>query len=254
MDNEFSGMKKLFTKVFGEELDSASESEFEIVSELDPLRDASVYHTEIKKLYSSFKRIAVPDLFLRWGKLCMLIEAKFFTDPSDDEIEKQVATQMEAVEKVRKYTAYAECVFKYVTLTIRRDNKLQEKHHNLTWDELYKELETVDNLSNDSRYCLSVLRCGIDRAKEEAQRTNGVTFSKYTYSQLIKEIGSFLQKGSIYVGFSGGLVALKKADLRELIDRSHYKVSDVQWTENWITIDQLISRLVELGAFESRKA
>jgi hypothetical protein len=51
----------------------------------------------------------------------------------------------------------------------------------------------------------------------------------------------------IYAGFSEGIEILNKCDIGFLIKRSHHKVSDIRWSDSWITIDNIIRRYIELN-------
>lgn len=119
LSDGFAGLKRLFYHMFGDETCASLSDDFEIVSELDPLRDGSIQDSAVKKLYQEHKRIAVPDLFLRWGHNCLIIEAKFFTDPAAEELHEQVKLQKEAIKKVQPYTFYKNWEVRYATLTIQ---------------------------------------------------------------------------------------------------------------------------------------
>ena len=245
MNNNFEGLQSLFKRILGNETCDSLKLEFEIVSELDPLRDGSVYHNEVKKLYKEFKRIAVPDLFLRWDNQCLIIEAKFFTDPDDGELYEQIRTQMSAIEKVKEFTNYQHMHFYYVALTV---NGIQNNEVlSITWSDVLDIIDILDNKSHDMFYCSHVIKKAVERVRlENKPGGNKVTFEKHTLESLILNLPDFIKKGKIYVGFSGGLDALNQTDLVLLEKRSHYKVSDIRWSDNWITIDNIVRRYIEL--------
>jgi hypothetical protein len=114
MANDFEGLKELFIKVLGSNACSNLSNDSEIVSELEPLRDGSVYNTHVKELYLKYKRIAVPDLFLRWDNQCIILAAKFFTDPENDALLEQIRGQQDAIDKVKKFTLYKDMSFYHV--------------------------------------------------------------------------------------------------------------------------------------------
>ena len=68
MANNFEGTKLLF-KYLKNDANFDEGTDFEIVTELDPLRDASVTNTIIQKLFKENGRMAVPDIFFTLGYL-----------------------------------------------------------------------------------------------------------------------------------------------------------------------------------------
>jgi len=97
MAHEFMGLKLLFRHVLSQVDFSQFPDDFELVTELDPLRDGSVGNETVRTLYRDLGRVTVPDLFVRWDRYCLVIEAKFFTDPADDELTEQVSLQRKAI-------------------------------------------------------------------------------------------------------------------------------------------------------------
>jgi hypothetical protein len=95
MVDDFEGIKLLFKHIFNDKINEPDD--FEIVTELDPIRDGSVYNSEIKKIFKDSGRVAVPDIFIRWGTKVLVIEAKFFTQPSVDELQDQLKLQKDAL-------------------------------------------------------------------------------------------------------------------------------------------------------------
>lgn len=251
LEDNFSGLKVVFHKVFGGEECLKQESDFEVVSELDPLRDGAKYDKAIADKFNEHKRVAVPDLFLRWGKLIIIFEAKFFTNPNSKDIESQVLEQKRAIGLVKEIM-YTDCQFKYYTLTVigfsEEDFKDKSIGH-MSWGEVVDMLSSqYDSNSNiDINYCIDNLRCAIKRAKAELVKNSKIKFKTIAdLEQFISEIPSLINNGYIYFGYSEGLGDLKKKSLQDLRDRGHYKVSKVHWGKNWYPIDLLISHVVTL--------
>ena len=92
MSNNFEGTKIFFRFILNNESFDEGD-DFEIVTELDPIRDASVLGNTEKQLFMENGRVAVPDIFLRWGNYACIIEAKFFTLPRWDDLKNQVNEQ-----------------------------------------------------------------------------------------------------------------------------------------------------------------
>ena len=249
MENAFHGLRKLFRYVYGNDECLNLKEDFEIVTELDPLRDASVFHPTVREKYREKGRVAVPDMFVRWGNLCVVIEAKFFTDPSDDDIEEQLKAQKEAIESVKEYTEYKDCNIHYLVLTVR-PLRLRLSNHakTLTWAKLL-DITKEDQQSVANIYCREAINGALARADREFSKITGVHFEKYKLDQLISNLTDLIKSGKVYVGFTGGLERLSTSTVEQLKNRDHYRVSDTEWTENWITIDRLLHRLLELGVF-----
>lgn len=257
MVNGFIGLKELF-KNFYEVLETESPSnDFEIVSELDPLRDGSVYCEEVKKLFTEYKRVAVPDIFLRWSNYILIIEAKFFTFPTIEELLVQIKAQKQAINLIKSNSIYRNMNIQYILLTINEINdndkgRLQsEKITLFTWEKLY-DLLLKNNLfeySVDAKYCQKILLNSINRAKQELDPSR----KKVSYSlinnlnDLINKLPDLINNGNIYIGFSEGI---QNTTLEDLMNRSHYKVSDTQWSNNWISLDIFLKKLFELKNFQ----
>lgn len=233
MANDFAGLKLLFGKLFKEEAAKLKDStDFEVVSELDPLRDPSVYSKEVRKIFHSYRRIAVPDLFLRWGHLGLVLEAKFFTDPSEEKLEEQINLQKEAIGRTKRYTAYNKIEF--VSLALNKAKIPNTK--GLSWDDVSVLLNELlrSSRSRDLAYCKAVLDNAIGRAKKELQEYKSGKVSYERYPKLIRLLERIEKKCDGYVGVDGGLSALALMSKAELLGRSHYKYSLTQWSENWI--------------------
>ena len=249
MEDGFQGLQKLFRHVYDNKACLNLKEDFEIVTELDPLRDASVIHPNVREQYRERGRIAVPDMFLRWGDLCVVLEAKFFTDPSDDDIEEQLEAQRNAIESVKQFTAYKDYKITYLLLTVRPPRiRLGNDTKALTWDKLL-DVTRTDEQTATNRYCRAAIDDALARANKEFSKIAGVHFEKYKLDQLISNLPNLIKAGKVFVGFTGSLERLSTSTIEELRNRDHYRVSDTAWTPNWITIDKLLHRLLELGVF-----
>ena len=242
--DDFFLLKKLFIEVYKEKLFGLKD-DYEIVTELDPLRDGSVYHKKVKEIFKQFKRVAVPDLFLRWDNKVIIIEAKFFTSPKSTEIEAQMAEQKKAIEKVLSETKYNKAIIKYVALTIK-GLKLKE-YISLTWEHVFEMAETMlTSKPTQILYALTVLKDAIERAKKESISPDN-HFKKYkSLQEVLNDLTNLIHDGNVYFGFSEGEGLLRTMTLEDLEKRNHYKVSDVKISDNWLPIDQLIKRYIEL--------
>lgn len=242
--NNFSGLCSLFAYVFGAEVCNSLPEDFEIVSELDPLRDGSVGNDRVKELYRTFKRVAVPDLFLRWSTLCLVIEGKFFTDPAIEELQEQVRLQRDAIAKVKSFTIYKDYQFKFAVLTPTSVKFSPSSDITvLSWDNILNLMENEAN-NKDIIYVKEVIRHALNRVIKE--RTIPITFEKMKFQDILSRLPQLIESEKIFIGFTGGTATLAVATELELIGRSHYKVSDIRWSDNWITLDQFLRRIFEL--------
>ena len=71
-------------------------------------------------------------------------------------------------------------------------------------------------------------------------------YTKYSFIDLLEKVPELIRNGLVHVGITGGVSELQKMSMKQLKKRSHYKVSDTRWSDNWITIDQLLYRYIEL--------
>lgn len=248
---EFMGLKQLFHHVLPSVDFSQVPETFEVVTELDPLRDGSVGNGAIRELYRDLGRVAVPDLFVRWDRYCLVIEAKFFTDPADDDLAEQVSLQRKAIATIREHTQYHDqsYQFEHVILGIRHCQIQQV--HSITWDELCDVIlaPVLTRHESDIQYCQQVIRDAITRAKREREAVGRINFTKMKFAELMGNISTLIQQQKVYIGFVGGERQLAIATLDGLENRSHYKVSDERWSENWITLDQFLHRVFQLKGY-----
>jgi hypothetical protein len=250
LTENFTGLKSLFKHVFGDEQCSGLPDDFELVSELDPLRDGSIQNIEVKKLYQEFKRVAVPDLFLRWSQLCLVIEAKFFTDPALEELKEQIRLRRDAIEKVKPFTLYQGWTIKFAALTTKEIN-LGTDIHVLTWEGVLSMMEKALSHSENKGYAIKVIQDALARANQEMESSSGINFKRLKFDEIMSQLPDLIQKKKIYIGFTGGIEAFSLASEEQLRLRSHYKVSDIRWSDNWITLDQFLRRVFEVrGYFE----
>lgn len=250
MGNDFEGIKYLFRYLFST-INFEESTDFEIVTELDPIRDASLINKDIQLLFKDHGRVAVPDLFIRWGAYIIVIEAKFFTLPYWDDLEYQVNEQKRAIELVINNTNYDINKFMYCLLLIEKPTGMNKTSIRIiTWDEIIKMMESKmsHNISADFRYSFDIIKHSIVRAKKEFEKQPKITFIKIkNIDVLIQKMPELISKGKIWVGFSEG-ITLQTIDLNYLKNRSHYKVTDNPGrSTNWIRIDKLIAKYLDLN-------
>jgi hypothetical protein len=250
MSHNFKFLKIFFIKVYGIKPKNFND-EFEVVSELDPVRDSSVVNKTIKSIYKSDGRIAVPDLFLRWDKWIISIEAKFFTDPLDEDLDEQLDLQIKAIEKVRKETAYDKNYqIKFCLINNNPKTKLKEKEIvTLTWNDIIDLFIGQGKIKDpDILYTIGILKFAVSRANQAFSTSKKkIHFQRISsLKSLIHELPVLISKGKVFVGFSGGIDALESSSFEDLDKRSHYKVSDIKWTEQWLPIHLIIKRYLEL--------
>jgi hypothetical protein len=258
MSDNFAGLKALFNhlEICPENHDS---EEFEVVSELDPLRDGSVYNSTVKSLFNEYGRMAVPDLFLRWGKSILVVEAKFFTDPVFDSIGEQIGLQKKAIESVREQTIYNDKFsINYLILAINshEETKAVNKAECFlfkTWSEITEVLkkcfERSTGNSEDIHYGINLLEASISRARKEFcdDNTRKISYRIIkTFEKLLSEIPVLISEEKLYVGITGGEKKLKSMTIEEFKNRGHYKVSKVCWTDNWIRLDIVLGHYFNL--------
>jgi hypothetical protein len=252
MSENFQRLKFLFDYLSIKPDEKSNLRDFEVVAELDPLRDGSVYNDSIRDLFKEFKRVAVPDLFLRWGNSILIIEAKFFTDPDFNSIIDQVKLQIEAIEKVRNQTIYnKDFTISYLVLTIKQQNqeKIDKSPINAffkTWDNILALFENhLNPLSDDLNYTIKQLSSSVMRAKDEfsGKKKTNIKFDKIpTFNELMQRLPKLISENKIYVGFSGGLQKLENTSIENFEKRDHYKVSDFPWSANWIRLDLILKQ------------
>ncbi len=247
MADGFRGIKLLFKYIFDDKINEPDD--FEIVTELDPVRDGSVYNSNIKKIFKESGRIAVPDIFIRWGMRILAIEAKFFTQPTADELNEQIKLQWDALSAIISSTHYdLENIHQCLLIINEPIGKIDSQIKILTWSEILDLLTShnMDLLSNDNKYAFDILRNSIKRAKKELAKTTDVTYSIINdIETLVSQMPSLIESGNIWVGFSEG-IELDTIDLNYLRQRDHYRVSDKKYTSNWIRIDELITKYISL--------
>lgn len=247
MSNDFEGVKLLFKYLF-KDFENEDSDDFEIVTELDPLRDGSVSNKDIKQLYRDNGRVAVPDVFIRWGTKVIVIEAKFFTHPNDEDLEKQVLEQKRALELIIKKTNYNVKDIEYCLLTIRRtDNTLIQNIHWITWDDIIRLFNTnySKNHPKNIAYTIDIINNAIERAKKETEKTDVKYSHINTIDELVAKLPELIKNGEVWVGFSEK-EPLEDISLEYLEKRSHYRVSKKPYSKNWIRIDELVRRYISV--------
>lgn len=248
MANNFEGTKLLF-KYLKKDDNFDEGTDFEIVTELDPLRDASVSDKDIQLLFKDHGRVAVPDIFIRWGRYAFVIEAKFFTLPYPEDLEYQVSEQKRAISLIIDKTRYDINKIQYYLLLITNpggftDNTIPV----IVWDDLIELFENKISMpvTDDVSYSLGIIKHSVKRAKAEIQKQSKVTYKQIkTIHELITKLPQLLNDGKIYVGFSEGFYT-NEFDLDYLEKRSHYRISDTKYSNNWIRIEDLIAKYISL--------
>ena len=246
--DNFKGLKRLFENIYKDELTEnvSKSSDFEIVTELDALRDGALQNPEIKDFYVKHRRIAVPDMFLRWASKCLVVEAKFFSDPSDESLRKQVERQKTVIDLVKNSTKYASYEFRFVAISIKRESAKSQGVTFLSWKQV---LDFIGDLpdGSDISYCKTILLNGLERATAEICRGDRIAYETIKFDKLIDDLPRLIREKKIYIGYVGGIRALEKSGLDPLKNRSHYKVSYIKWGSNWIPIDKFLHRYFELS-------
>ncbi|PKH07865.1 hypothetical protein [Moritella sp. Urea-trap-13] len=258
MVNEFAGLKALFKDFDIMPADFFS-TDIEIVTELDPLRDVAKSEEQDKenkdkKITTIFKdkgRVAVPDLFLRWGNQILVIEAKFFTAPTVVDLAEQVAKQREAISLVLDDTQYSHCDIQCVLLTV---NKVKDEDGLLstipqrTWTEVIEILRNTlgEEHQSNINYCFKILENAVKRSEKELSKNAGDYRLIANIDELLKALPELIASEELFVGYTGGLKELEIAEFTTLEHRSHYKVSRSQPNSNWIRIDVVIKKYLDL--------
>ncbi len=245
--NGNKGIKNLFKEFYPNVHDS---DEIELVTEPNPLRDGRLISPEVKEKYKKNENIAIPDLFLKMGDKILIIEAKFFTFPDEEELEKQIKQQKETFNEVKKHTLYGEQAEpKYLGIGI---NEVSPKdfYSYLTWRELLNIIYK-DNKLDDYKYFKNIIEDAIIRAEDELSRKSGknkrkkIEFETVSFQMLINNSSTYLNEGKIFVGYVEGRAELKIKTLEELKKRD-YKVSKVKWSKNWILLTEILERYIKV--------
>ncbi|NVN96684.1 hypothetical protein HXX01_00285 [Candidatus Nomurabacteria bacterium] len=254
MANGFEGVRILFKYLFGD-IFVQNGDDYEVVSEVDPVRDGGIYNSMIRKEFNLNGRVAVPDLFVRWGDRILVIEAKFFTQPNNTDLIDQLSQQKKAIELVMNYTSYLPSNIVYCLLLFLKPNDLIPENGDLvfTWYEIQNIFSIWDNPNNsyDIIHTIGVLKRSIKRAEEEIKFSDRITFSRInSFDELLKQIPNLTSTGKIWVGFGEGLDTV--SDLNGLIHRSHFKVTDdPKGSKNWVRLDELYSKYLSLKYSQS---
>lgn len=248
MANNFEGTKLLFKHLLkNNNFDGGID--FEFVTELDPLRDASVSDKDIQQLFKDNGRVAVPDIFIRWGSYAFVIEAKFFTLPKWKKLKTQINEQKRALSLIFDKTKYDDMTVQHCLLLIKNPERIKDESTIvITWDEIVELLETkmIPKISIDCTYSIEILKQSIKRAKTELERNKKTPHIKIgSIQELIEKLPQLLEDGMVYVGFSQGLHA-PDCSLEYLENRPFYKISDEKYSKNWIRIEDIIAKYISL--------
>ncbi len=248
MANNFEGTKLFFKQFFQNEVVDGNE-DFEVVTEVDLLRDPGKQDHEIKQLFHDHGRIAVPDLFVRWGKNAFVIEAKFFTLPNISRLKNQVEEQRRAVNYILDKTAYADFKITYAIIALEFKQKNQIKDIlTLNWKQIVDlfESQLALPISNDCKYSITIINDAIERAQNELfpiSNTNWIRFN--SFNELYDQWEQLIEAGYLYIGFSEGLSSYR-VDLQHSLLRNQYKVSTTKDNNKWIELKDLIAKYHKL--------
>ncbi len=264
MHKEFTGLKALFETLGITPTDEATSHYFEVVSELDSLRDSRIGNPEVRKLFDEHGRVAVPDLFLRWGNQALVLEAKFFTEPPEKELASQLEAQGRAIDLALEHkVGYESCHFTYALLTVRKRKVMSEKvgtnkkllGETLTWSTVIDTLKKRfgDDAAPDVDYCLKKLESAVDRAEEELKRKADWKTIK-GMKTLIANLQEYIEEDRIYVGFDGGERALKQAPPEKLEQRKYKLMAPPRPSRNWLRIDEVVDHYIKLKLEEKQLA
>ena len=255
MANNFAGCRALFEALPLPEGKAYDPDDVEIVAELNPIRDVGERAAAPNASSAGRRGQVVPDLFLRMGDRAIVIEAKFFTHPSDAAVADQLNAQREAIESVLHHTEYQprRCTFHYLALTVLPlgdDADWGPDTLRRTWEEVISVLEPVVNAdsSPDTAYTLRKLKHAVVRSREEAGPASKWQGSCKSIEVLLQRASELVGKGYRYIGFEGGQRALNKATFDQMKQRHHYKYSDSQPNDNWLPLHSVVSRYLELKA------
>ncbi len=245
--NNFAGLRALFRSLDrfkGADVDS---NDIEIVAELNPIRDFGE-----PPIDSNIPQ-SVPDLFLRIGENVLVIEAKFFTYPSEKKIDEQITSQRKAIESRLEGTRYKCYSFHYLALTVHDElnpyPNLGDDMSHLTWQKVIEVLEPVVNnaKSLDLKYVLAELKYAVQRSADEQSKSGSVEEGRCkTIQELYQRAPELLAQGYCYIGFTGGVDELKSKNLDDLEKRDHYKYSSCKPNNNWVPMGEVILRYLKL--------
>ena len=250
LGNDYAGMRALFGSLdLCNEADVDS-NDIEIVAELNPIRDIRVSPNDSKV------KQRVPDLVLRIGENVLVIEAKFFTYPSKGDIVKQITSQRDAIKSVLRDTRYKRYSFHYLALTmnhkLRKTTTLGSCILHLTWQKVIDVLEPVVSEANsqDLKRVLMELKRAVKRSEEEQSVSRSQHWETCkTIQDLLQRAPELLAQGYLYVGFDRGNNKLRRStleDLEGLKNPRSYKYSIYQPNKNWLPMEDVLLRYLEL--------
>lgn len=108
-------------------------------------------------------------------------------------------------------------------------------------------LHNENDKSAGTLYAINTITSAIKRFKQT--ESPAISYEKLKYSDLIHQMPRLIEQGKIFIGFTGGLEAFESTTLSKLLQRSHYKVSDIQWSDNWITLDCFLHHIFKLKGY-----
>ena len=151
-----------------------------------------------------------------------------------------------AIDLVLKNTKYEKMNLSYCLLLV--DNNYIRSTNEivvLTWDEIITKLAVLESFSADYQYSVKIIREAIKRATKEFSKSKKGWTKINSFQDLIASLPKLLDEGKIWVGF-GEKLPLESYDLSYLEKRSEYRVATERLSNNWIRIDDLVSRYITL--------
>lgn len=256
--NSFEYLSKFVSVLEGPTAPSEDDFEtIELIAEVDFIRDSrkwaeiqadSEMYEQYDGLLRDTGRLAVPDVFIKYGKTIIVIEGKFFQKQRAIYYEEQISLQREVIELIRN--EYPDYSFFHVFLTA--DNTIthiQGTDRVIHWQ---KEVMSLANKISQQypnhrelEYFRERLENAISRYEQEFEKPTETTDLSGTIR--FYELGALLEyliqdDQGCFVGFTGGIQALLSLTLLEAQERSHWKVNDRQLTEkNWIPKERFLA-------------
>lgn len=247
----FLGLQAVFQALSIVPSNEYGRDEFEIVTELAALRDLRYRNARIDDQYREYGRGVVPDIFLRWCDQILIVEAKFFSPFTEDELLEQVGDQKQVIELVLAETAYTQCNITYAVLAVQDGpvaTNWPKDIQFITWSDLIEALRQAFSgyETPDISYCFDILCHAEERRRKELAKSEQSWKRVPSLHALLAILPELMEEHSIFVGFTGGKESFMQASLKELEQRSHYKWSYEWQGKNWLTAELLMSRYQEL--------
>ena len=255
MCNGFLGLKALFNELEISPPDEDNSEDFEVVSELDPLRDSSVENYEMSILFRQHGCKEVPDLFLRWGNQVLVIAVKYFPKPTAKELNSRAKEQIKAIEHLKSAAGYDSCHFTYALITVESIKSTIFYHaisHFIEWAKVIATLKRAfgNDVAPDVAYCLEKLESEVERAHKESER-QALWESITDIKTLVDDLPKYIERGLGYVSFHGGEKALRQASLEELEHPHYFRITESPPSNrHWVRVDTILEHYLLLKIAE----